>query len=224
MEYAEIFRLILRRWWLILLPILLSAVIVVPELVSSGNASGGFAAEIRYSAAQRFNLPERDGDYTDVWLASEHTVDALTDWSRSSSFREEMRAALVDSDVSMDSLVIAADNARNVGVIYFSHRDQAALAAITDAAVLILSNRSQTYFPQLGGEAAQVTILDQPIITSTPASLSTRLAPLIRLGLALFVGLALALVAEYIDQTIYHPDELRRLGIPIIGQIPSHRS
>ena len=224
MEYTELIRIILRRWWLIVLPVVLTAVIAIPELVSeSGRSSGGFATEIRYSAAQKFNLPERDGDYTDVWLASEHTVDALTDWARTSSFRAEVHNQLADADVSLEALQVAADNVRNVGVIYLNHSNRESLGAIADAALLVLSNRSQTYFPQLGGEAAQVTILEQPAITATPPSIVTRLAPFIRLAVALFIGLAIAIFAECIDPTIYHQNDLRRLGMPLLGSIPGER-
>lgn len=225
MEYTELIRIVLRRWWLIVLPVVLAAVIAIPELISASNANtGGFTAQIRYSAAQNFNLPERDGDYTDVWLASEHTVDALTDWVRSSSYRDEIQTQLADQEATLDSLQVAADNVRNVGVIYFSHNNSESLRAIVDAALLVLTSRSQTYFPQLGGESAQVTILDQPTITAAPASLTNRLKPLIQLGIALLIGLALAFFAEFVDPTIYHQDDLRRLGMPLLGSIPRGRA
>ena len=224
MEFAELFRVVLRRWWLIILPVLLAAVIAIPEFIRASNAGqSGYNAQISYSAAQLFNLPEREGDYTDVWLASEHTVDALTDWARSSSFRQEIQNLLSEQDTPLDSLQVAADNVRNVGVIYFSHRNSEALSAIVDAAMLVLTTRSQAYFPQLGGDSAQVTILDQATVTAAPAPLTNRLSPLIRLGIAVLIGLALAFFAEYVDQTIYHQDDLRRLGIPLVGSVPRDR-
>ena len=54
-------------------------------------------------------MPDRDGDYQDVWLASQYTVDALTDWVRTASFRGEIRDALGETTVALDSLQIAAD-------------------------------------------------------------------------------------------------------------------
>ncbi len=225
MGLAELFRVILRRWWLIVLPVVLAAVIAVPEFIRSSSAGqSGYNARISYSAAQLFNLPDREGDYTDVWLASEHTVDALTDWVRSSSFRKEIQSQLTEQETPLDSLQIAADNVRNVGAIYFSHRNSEALRAIVDAAMLVLTTRSQGYFPQLGGDSAQVTIMDQSAIFAAPTPLTNRLSPLIRLGIAVLIGLALAVFAEYVDQTIYHQDDLRRLGIPLVGSVPRDRS
>ena len=225
MEYIELTRILLRRWWLIALPVALGAFIAIPQLVDSMTASaGGFTAQVRYSAAQKLNLPQRDGDYTDVWQASEYTVDALTDWVRSASFRSEIQAQFAESDLPLDSLNIAADNVRNVGVIYFSHANREALREIVDAALIVLTNSSQTFFPQLGGEAAHVTILDPATITEAPPALVSRLAPLIRLGIALLIGLALAFFAEYVDPTIYHQDDLRRMGLPLLGSVPSERT
>lgn len=224
MEYAEIIRIFLRRWWLILLPLLLSALVALPQILSgTSNSAAGFSMELRYSAAQELNRPGREGDYSDIWIASQHTVNALTDWARTSSFRLEIMRHLAEVDISLDSLSIAADNVRNVGVLYLSHADSAALSAIGDAAMLVLAERNQTYFPQLGGEAAQVTILDSPAIRSTAPALTNRFAPFVQLGLALIIGLALAVFAEFVDPTIYHQNDLRTMGLPVLGSIPRHR-
>ena len=91
MELTLIIRILRRRWWLILIPVVIALIVAVPDFLNRGSAvSGGFTTQIRYSAAQQFNLPARDGDYQDVWLASELTVNAFTDWVRSGSFREEI--------------------------------------------------------------------------------------------------------------------------------------
>ena len=225
MELDRAIRVLLRRWWLIAIPLVLSA---LPALIGyfddSGQAAAGFSAQIRYSAAQEMNLPGRDGDYQDVWLASELTVNAFTDWVRSASFREEIASELADADVAPGAFGIAADNARSIGIIYLSHAQQDSLQAIAGAAIVVLSQRSQAYFPQLGGAAARVTILEQPVISPAPRPLANRFAPLIQVAVGLFIGLALASFAEYLDQTIYHQNDLQRLGLPIAGSIPKYKS
>ena len=37
MEYRELIRIIFRRWWLIVLPVVLSAVSAVPDLIGRFN-------------------------------------------------------------------------------------------------------------------------------------------------------------------------------------------
>ncbi len=225
MEYRELIRIGRRRWWLIVLPLALSAVISLPELLRAGDgASPGFSARIRYSAAQQLDAPAGESDYTDIWLASEYTVDAFTNWVRSASFRDEIGRLLGEAPVALDSLQIAADNARSIGVIYLSHPDHDSLGAIAEAALTVLSSRSQSYFPQLGGSPAQVTILEEPALAAAPGALPSRLAPVLRLGVAFVIGIALAVLAEFIDPAIHHQDDLRRMGLPLLGSIPKERA
>jgi capsular polysaccharide biosynthesis protein len=224
MELVGLIRILRRRWWLLLLPVVIVTLLVIPDFLGQGSAvSGGFNTAIRYSAAQEFNLPERDGDYQDVWLASELTVNAFTDWVRSNSFRDELENSLQNDDIAFNQLGIAADNARSVGVIYLSHPDQAALEAIANAVMSVLATQNQSYFPQLGGDPAQVTILDEPVILPAPPPLTNRFAPLIRIVIGLILGVVMMFVAEYLDQTIHHPDDLKKLGIQSLGQIPRHK-
>ncbi len=225
MELMLIIRVLLRRWWLIAIPTLIAAVITLPALLSGTASSGGYTTAIKYSAAQEFNLPDRDGDYQDVWLASELAVNAFTEWARSRSYRDEMALLLADAEpaVDMTLLGIAADNERSVGIIYMSHPDADALALLADAAITVLQDRSSRYFPQLGGEPAQVTLLDMPEITSAPPPLTNRFAPFIRIGVALFAGLMLALLAEYLDPRLRTSDELERAGLKVLASIPRHR-
>ena len=224
MELVGLIRILRRRWWLLLLPVVIVTLLVIPDFLGQGSAvSGGFNTAIRYSAAQEFNLPERDGDYQDVWLASELTVNAFTDWVRSNSFRDELEHSLQDDDIAFNQLSIAADNARSVGVIYLSHPNQVALEAIANAVMSVLATQNQSYFPQLGGDPAQVTILDEPVILPAPPPLTNRFAPLIRIMIALILGVVMMFVAEYLDQTIHHPDDLKKLGIQSLGRIPRYK-
>ena len=156
----------------------------------------------------------------DTWLASELVVNAFPDWVRSSRFRDELAAQLGEAADSLAGLGIAADNSRSVGVIYLSHPQHDALVLIADAVQLVLAGRNAEYFPQLRGEAAQISILDVPWISAVSPSMSERLRPLLQVGLGLLLGLALALLAEHLDQRVHHQDDLRRMGLPLLGSIP----
>ena len=108
-----------------------------------------------------------------------------------------MRAQLGDADLNLGALGIAADNARSIGVIYLSHPDGAMLEEFAAAAIVVLSQRNQGYFPQLGGEAAQVTILEAPTVAAVPPPIVDRFAPLLRIAVGFVIGFALLLLAEY---------------------------
>lgn len=218
MEVMTVVRVLRRRWWLIVLPVLVAGILAGRSLLSLRGGSGGFATSFRYTAMQVMNLPQRDGDYQDVWLASEFVVNAFTEWVRSSSFKAELQTQLPDLDLA--ALGIAADKARSVGRIDLSYPDQDALQKIADAAVKVLETRSEVYFPQLGSQAAQFALLDTPVIVAAPPALPNRFGPIIQLGVALIGGLALAFLVEYLDLRIRTRAELESQGWAVLGRIP----
>ncbi len=223
MELILILRVLMRRWYLVLIPVVIVAFFILPDFLGGSAASGGYTTTIRYSASQVLEaIPNRDGDYQDVWLASELTVNALTDWVRTSSFLGEVEQTARESgaSVSAAAIGIAADNRRSVGQIQISYPDLETLKALSEAAINVLKNRAQYYFPQLGQQPAQVTILDVPQIVAAPPPITNRLAPLIRLGIGLLAGMAVAFMAEYFDPTLRRREQVEALGLPVIATLP----
>ncbi len=224
MELASVLRILLRYWWLVLIPVLITGALALPALLNRDAAvSGGFTTMMRYSAAQELDaIPNRDGDFQDVWLASELTVNALTDWIRSGSFARAVAEEAAERGVTLDpaALRIAADNQRSVGQIFLSWHDAPQLAVIAESSVEVLRTRNAAAFPQLGGEPAQVTLLDDPVVVPAPPPLTDRFAPLIRVGLGLIAGIALALLAHYLDPMVRRREDVESVGLPIIGSIP----
>lgn len=218
MELLSILRILRRWWWLVAIPVVITAGLALPGLLNRA-ASGGFTQTITYSAMQQLDaVPRADGDYQDIWLASELTVNAFTDWVKGGSFKQEL-AALVP-DANLDALGIAADNARSIGQIALSYPTADGLQALGAAVVTVLSTRSQAYFAQLGGAPAAVTILGQTPVTPAPPALTDRFGALIRVGLGLIAGVGLALLAHYLDPVLRRREDVEALGIPVVGAIP----
>lgn len=220
MELMLMVRVLVRRWWLLLIPVVIVLAVTLPDLIGGGDAvSGGFNTTIKYSAAQEFNLPNRDGDYQDVWLASEFVVNAFTEWVRSNSFRAELDSQL-NGTLDLALMGIASDNERSVGVIYISYPTAEGLESISNATIDILQNENQDYFPQLGGDPAQVTLLETPVILPAPPPLANRFEPLLRIGVALVLGFMLVILAEWLDPTFHQRDELEAVGVRVLTTIP----
>ncbi len=224
MELLLIVRVLLRRWWLVLIPTVIATALTLPALLGGSTATRQFTTLIRYSAAQQLDaLPAaRDGDYQDVWLASELTVNALTGWVTTSSFRAEVQQALAAQGQNLDlgGLGIAADNQRSIGQIFLSWSNPDELAQIAQAAITVLQTRSAAYFRQLGNAPAEVTILDEPQITPSPPPIADRLGPLLRIGLGLLAGVVLAFLVEYLDTTVRRREDVEALGLPVVATIP----
>jgi hypothetical protein len=224
MELLLVLRVLRRWWWLALIPVVITGALALPALLNRAPAaSGGFTTTFRYSAAQQLEaIPNRDGDYQDVWLASELTVNALTDWVRTSSFAASVADTAAGRGAEIDPalLGVAADNERSVGQLFLSYPDAAALETIAAAAIEVLQTRNSEVFPQLGGEPAAVTILDTPQVAPAPPSLANRFEPLIRVALGALAGVALAFLAHYLDPILRRREDVEALGLPIIASIP----
>jgi capsular polysaccharide biosynthesis protein len=212
-----------RWWWLILIPVVIVSLVAVPTLLQNEQAgAGGYQTSFQYTAAQSVsNVSPREGDYQDVWLASEFVVNAFTDWVRSSSFRAEIAERLPER-VSLGSLNIAADNNRSVGVVYMSYPDADGLEQITGIALDVLQTENADYFPHLGDTPAEVNILDAPQIVAAPPPLTNRFAPILQIGVALAFGIGLATLAIYLDPTLRYVDELERDGFQVLATVPRH--
>jgi capsular polysaccharide biosynthesis protein len=226
MELILIIRILLRRWFLIVIPVVIVGVLVTPDILDDGPAvSGGFTTTMRYTAAQELAaIPNRDGDFQDVWLASELTVNAFTEWVRTGKFAEEVALVLQQNGLSIDAgaLAVGADNERSIGQIFINWGNETELLTIAEAVLTVLQTRNQDYFPQLGDAPAQVTLLDEPHIAPAPVSLPNRFAPFIKLALAILVGVGLAFLIEYLDPRVRTREELEALGVPVIAGIPKN--
>ena len=223
MELVRFFRILQRYWWLVLIPVVITAAVSIPALLSGPAATGGYTTMIRYTAAQQLDaIPNRDGDFQDVWLASELTINAFTDWIQSGRFKAQVvaEAAASGVDVNPAALGLAADNERSIGQLFMSYPDAEALGVLAVAATDILQAESGATFPQLGGVPAQVTLLDEAVMVAAPPPLADRFGPLVRIVLGLVAGVALALLAHYLDPLLRRRDDLEAIGVTVVGSIP----
>jgi capsular polysaccharide biosynthesis protein len=225
MEWVYIYKVLMRRWWLVVIPTVLVGVWVAPSLFrQTTSPAPTYVTTFRYTAGQqRDAFGHIEGDLQDIWEASYKLVEALTAWIRTSSFRDEVASSATAKGLSIDGgqLQIVSDNQRPIGQITIYWHDVDELDQIINAVIDVLLDRNTAYFaPQLGGQKAHVILLDDPQITTAPPSLPNRFAPLIRLAIGILVGVVLAFLADYLDTTIRETKELKRLGLDVIGVLP----
>jgi capsular polysaccharide biosynthesis protein len=224
LELLTLLRVLIYRWWLIALPVVVVTALTLPDLLRRAPAStGGYSVTIDYTAAQSMEaIPRADGDYQDIWIASEYAVNAFTDWVTGSTFNAEV-TALAESrgaTIPTGALGIAADNEKSVGRLTFGWNDADQLTIIADAVVEILQTRTDAYFAQLGGVPASVTILSRTPPTPAPPPLVDRFGSFVRIGLGVIVGIGLALLAHYLDPAVRRRDDVESAGVRVIAAIP----
>jgi len=224
MELIQVVRVLLRHWWLVLFPAIIVGAFTLPDIIANEPAAaGGYSTIIRYTAAQQLDaIPDREGDFQDVWLASELTVNAFTEWVRTNRFAQAVAQEAAEDSVQFDpgALSIAADNERSIGQVFLNWHDADELGVIAQAVSRVLQTRSEEAFPQLGGEPAQVVMLDDPIISAAPPPLQGRLRPIIQLMIGAAFGIGLAFLVEYLDPTVRQREELEHLGVAVVATVP----
>ncbi|MCL5997730.1 MAG: hypothetical protein M1546_16990 [Chloroflexi bacterium] len=221
---ADYARMILRRWWLALLPVV---VVVAVTAVTYRPPGVTYQTTLRFAAGlppeHTNGVYNYDRQY--VWLASEYIANGLSDIVRTGLFAQHVaeRVNALGQNVTPAQIQAAlnADQTQSIVVVYLTWPDEVQNTLIGNAIIAELTERGTSYWPQLvDTTAAPVVSLDQPAPAAIAASLRDRLDLPIRLVLALVAGLALILLAHTLDPVIREPRELERMGFSIIGEIP----
>ena len=223
MELRHYWKVILRRWPFALIPVLL---VLAVGVATYQPPPTGYNVGVRFIVGQPPSpgAAEADEQRYYNWLTSEYIVNGLADWSRGNRFAqlvsEELAAQgqAIPAGAIQGSLV--ADNVRSQLVVYLTFGDAEQLAAITEAAITVLTEQNAAGLPQLGGETAVLVQLDDPIINANPAGLRNQLDLPLRLALALATGLGLVLLVEYFDPTLRDRDDVTALQLELLGEIP----
>jgi capsular polysaccharide biosynthesis protein len=225
MELRQFWNIFRRRWALALIPAL---IVLMIGLATWRPAPPAYNAGVRFIVGQ----PPIAGALTDEqryynWLTSEYIVNGLTDWVRGGKFAEAVSGRLAAQGIEAPPGSIqgglAADNARSMLTISVTAGDAETLAHILDGVIAVMMEENAAALPQLGGERAILTQLDEPIVNPIAAGIRSQLALPLRVALALLAGLGLALLAHYLDPTVRDRAELENLGLPLVGEIPSER-
>lgn len=224
MEWQGWWRIARRRWWLALLPPIVTAILLFPNTVLN-PPQAGYRVNMSYTAIQPTELDGgRVGDYQDLWLSSELVVNALTSWLQSGSFLAEMEARVqaMDATLELDDLLLVSDNERSIGHLEIEWPDEMQLQLIANTAVSVMHTRAAAYFPQLGG-TPQITFLDETAVERATVSLLSRLLPLVQLFLSFLIGIGIALAAEFSDRSLHDRHDLRSLGFRLLAAVPKER-
>ncbi len=228
MELRQLWAVIVRRWWLILLPAAVALILTLSSLKAVVAPPVTYSVSIRFTASQ---VPPSDPSHTFQdqsyipWLASEYAITNLAAWMRTESFAREIDSALQAQGKTITLATvcgpIVSDSARSIMTLYLQAcNDPENAKLVAQAAINVLQQRNQAYFPQLAAQRTTITPLDAITVAPSSAPITSRLSPLLRIGIGLVAGLALAFLVEYLDPTIHNRREVEALGFAVIAEIP----
>jgi capsular polysaccharide biosynthesis protein len=224
MELRLILKILLRRWWLVLLPpILVAAYSLITYHAPAPTYSTTLRLAVGYTPQTKTStLYDK---FYPAWLTSEYIAGGLGDWAKTGNFAQHVAetASTPDRPITADEAagsIAASDHQRSIVIVYFSGGDQDKLSAIANASIKVMQTLNGVVFPQNGPSGATVTPLDAVSIVPAPPSLRTRLDIPIRVALGLALGILLAFAAHYFDPRVRDRDEVEAMGYKIVGEIP----
>jgi capsular polysaccharide biosynthesis protein len=217
MELRQYWRIVWRRWWLI---VALVGVVLIVSLVTYQAPGPVYVATMRFAigieGSEPVNAASGEGR-SDAWLASEYLADDLSQVLRGGDF-----AARISKEVGFDvpAGIIFASREHRIMTVSITWRDRDQVQAIAEAVGAMVKDVSPDYFPQLAGVEAKAVLIDGPGIGAVGRSLKEKLDLPIRLFVALVAGVALAFLWDALDDTVRDRAEAEALGVPVLGEIP----
>lgn len=232
MELIALWHLFKRRWWLVALPALVALIVTLPTLKNVISPPVSYLVQMRLTAAappdteiEGVTTPYEDTSYV-PWLASEYVVVNLPPWIGSDSFADEVSAVLNERGAGIDDDLkgaFIADGFRSILTLYVVWDDPDEVRQIAEAAITVLQTRNQTAWPQAAAEPMQVVPFDEVEVSELAPPITTRIAPLIRILVGLAAGVGLAILAEYLDNSLRSRADVEALGLPVLAEIPPER-
>ncbi|MDY6876362.1 MAG: hypothetical protein SWK90_09215 [Chloroflexota bacterium] len=222
MELRQIVKVLFRRWWLVLVPVL----VVLAHIVFTYRPPPTvYQVVMRFAAGTKPAGLSEDYDRYYPWLASEYIANGLADVAETGAFAQAVASRLAEAGHEIPAAAIQSavvtDNAQSILVVYLTWSDGAQIVAVADAATAELTGNGVAYFPQLEGVEPAVRLLDAPAPVPLPPGLRTQLmGPAIKIMLAVSLGVALALLWHYLDPTVREAAELEAVGLGVLAEIP----
>ena len=222
MELRTYGRIVMRRWWLVVVPV---AVVVVYLAATYTPPGPVYQVVMRFAAGTEPAGLSQEYDRYYPWLTSEYIANGLADVAETGAFAQAVAARLAESGLEIPAGAVQAgivtDNAQSILVVYLTWGDGQQIVSVAEAITAELTTNGAAYYPQLKGIEPSVRLLDAPAPVPLPPGLRAQLmGPAIRLGLALVVGVALALLWHYLDPTIRTREETEEVGLSVLAEIP----
>lgn len=227
MELSAYWKIIRRWWWLVLLPVLAAG---AAAIVTYRPIPTVYTTSVRFTAGQPSSAPDDNPGYDPnyySWLTSEYIVTGLAGWVKTGTFAAAVSQALSGRGVELPPGAVqgalVADQSRSLLVVYATWPNSGELRSLIESAAEVLRTRSADVFPQFGGQPPEIVPLDDPSTVSLGSvgpGLRSLLDIPIKAGLGLAAGLALAFAAHALDPTIRQIEEIQKMGLTVVGQIP----
>ncbi|HEX8681920.1 MAG TPA: hypothetical protein VF707_06380 [Ardenticatenaceae bacterium] len=227
MELREYGRILLRRWWLLLLLPLLVALV---SYLTYEEPHVTYGYEVQYTVS--FIPTEGENLNQDPTLsavqASEYIADDLTEIIRGSTFASIVQQYLPPPEegegqtpIAITSVIRAQDTHREVEIALSAATEEQAVelgSAVKQAVENDLEELTNEWWGTL--RRMRLILVHDSGAVPMSAGLRSQLDVPLRVGLALATAVALAFALDYMDDSVRSREEAERLVGRVLGEIP----
>lgn len=227
MELRQYWAIIRRYWWIPVVLVVLVAVLTLLTQRPWQPQPQLFSNALSFSVGVQ---PEQPGDAEEnyyVALASEYLIDDLAEVVRGSEFARAVSQRLETEGIAVPAGALQgstqAGKLHRILTVSITWDDPDELAAIADAVATTIEEEAAAFMPRLFAQAGAAYLINRGGLTPVGPSLRDRLDFPVRLLLALAAGIGLAFLLYYLDDRVHDREEVERLGLPVLGEIPRQR-
>jgi capsular polysaccharide biosynthesis protein len=222
LDYA---RVILRRWWLAVLPLLVIAAITfatTPRITPTTyqvtmSFAGGLPPE-----PQSKDAYEYDRHYN--WLASEYITQGMALVIDKGKFADGVTKRLRQKrlEIKVPVGVIRGEWRSSVMRVFVNWNNAEQCAQIAQAVVDELNENAGAYWSQLeGANVSPFRLMDDIVPVPVAPPLRDRFDLPVRVLLGIVAGVLLAFLAHTLDPVLRDKREIEHVGLNVIGEIPN---
>jgi len=215
-DIKQIFRAVLKRWWLILLVPLVTSSIAV--YVSFFVIDPVYEANATLYVISRQEAQQSTIQYNDMLVGQQ----LVKDYREIVKSRTVTSQVIEDLDLDMSSKELAekisVGSKNDTRIIEISVQD-----TDPDRASIIANKTCEVFMSKVKDlmKVENVEIVDNAISPETPVKPRPLLNIAIGMFLGLFVALGVIFLIEYLDDTIKNSEDVEKyLGLPVLGTIP----
>jgi capsular polysaccharide biosynthesis protein len=221
MELRAYWRIIYRRWWIV---VLLPLVVVAASFLLRPQPTHGAVANLRLTVGI---VPEAgDGKFYTYdryysWLTAEYLADDLSEVIKSRAFADDVSKRLGEQVAAgqIQGATTPQKLHRILTISVSAGTDKDALD-IAGAIADTLRENGGKYLAQLSAQNAVISVIDPPAKVPVGPSLRDKLDLPLRFILALAAALGLVFLLDYLDESVRGAGDVEEMGLAVLGEIP----
>jgi capsular polysaccharide biosynthesis protein len=225
-ELRSYWRVLRRRRWVVLGVTLIALIAAIVSVAALPQPLPSYQATV-VIAVRPTNIPPPDknqfGDYY-TYIASEYLNDDIMEIVETGAFNRAVSARHADRPEGPPRAAIKGEKAHRVITFTVSgDRDSDVLLIAQGIVDLLREPRAgePRFLDQFSDQQPRVAVIQEPELTVQPGVRRGAFDVGVRTLLGLVVGIALAFLLHYLDDTLQDRREAERYtGLPILGEIP----